>query len=124
MSYMREIGRLGEAFVAGYLKKKGFIIVRQNYYGRYGEIDIIAESREQLLFVEVKTRRENSLMAPADAVDADKERKIKATAREAFYKLKVDLPVRFDIAEVTYTEGENIQFSLNYIENALSSDFL
>ena len=125
MSYAKEIGRMGEDLVADFLRSKGYVILRRNYYSRYGEIDIIAESPETLLFVEVKTRRENSLVSPADAVDYYKERKIANTAYDFLRKLHLNTNVRFDVAEVTYkiVNGEK-RFSLNYIKNAFSADFL
>ena len=49
-------GRKGEAFVEKLLKRKGFRILEKNYHSRFGEIDIIAENRQYIVFVEVKTR--------------------------------------------------------------------
>ena len=62
MSFELEIGRIGEDLVARWLKSKGYIILRQNYRCDYGEIDIVAENPKVIAFVEVKTRKENSLV--------------------------------------------------------------
>ena len=126
MSYNNEIGRIGEQLVAEYLCHKGNIIVAQNYHSKFGEIDIIAENKEELIFVEVKTRKENSLMAPADVVDAQKQIKITKTSAEFLRKLHWTGKFRFDIAEVTYKKdkSDNNVFSLNYIKNAFKSDII
>lgn len=121
-----QIGRLGEAMTADYLKSKGFLITRRNYRSKYGEIDIIAESPEYVIFVEVKTRREDFLMAPADAVSRLKQQKIARTALEFLSKLRMDINARFDIAEVIYTMADDgeLTFRLNYIRNAFTVEVL
>jgi putative endonuclease len=130
MSFAAEIGRIGEQMVANYLKKQGFIILRQNYRSEFGEIDIVAESEQLLLFVEVKTRSEDFLVAPADAVDNSKQNKIIKTANVFINRAYLKTDYRFDIAEVFYRRDElgEYHFSLNYIKDAfkanLKNDFL
>ena len=126
MSYAAEIGRIGEKMVADFLRSKGYIILRCNYKGRFGEIDIIAESPDAIVFVEVKTRAEGALVAPADAGDAAKQVKIIKTAYDFLAKLPYEVAYRFDVAEVTYRQSEDkpLRFSLNYIKNAFSSEAL
>ena len=50
------LGAWGEAIAAEALKARGFAVIERNYRSRYGEIDIIAENREYLVFAEVKLR--------------------------------------------------------------------
>lgn len=125
MSYEKEIGRIGEQLVADWLKSKGYIITKQNFRSDYGEIDIIAERPKKVVFIEVKTRKENSLTAPKDAVDLNKQRRLALTAKR-FLKLAFlgDVDYSFDVAEVTYRiqEDGNPKFSLNYIKNAFFAD--
>ncbi|MBQ6600946.1 MAG: YraN family protein, partial [Clostridia bacterium] len=64
----KALGNKGEAFAAEYYRKLGFTVTAQNYTCRGGEIDIIAENGEYIIFVEVKTRSSNSLYSPAEAV--------------------------------------------------------
>ena len=52
----RQIGSKYEQLAADYLKKQGYCIVERNYYTPYGEIDIIAQQDEVLVFVEIKYR--------------------------------------------------------------------
>lgn len=126
MSYNKEIGRIGEQLVSNYLRHKGYIIVKQNYYCKFGEIDIVAENKNELLFVEVKTRKEGSLMAPVDVVDKNKQIKIIKTATTLLRKLHYKGKYRFDVAEVSYKTDNNGEyvFSLNYIKNAFKPDSL
>ena len=58
------LGKKGEDMVTGFLMKNGHTILKRNYLCRFGEIDIIAKKEDILLFVEVKTRKENSLVSP------------------------------------------------------------
>ncbi len=120
------IGYIGEDLVAKYLKSKGYIILKQNYHSKYGEIDIIAESRQYLLFIEVKTRKENAPIPPAMAVSIQKQRKIVLTAFDFISKSRIDTNFRFDIAEIQYRIDQNgeMKFNLNYIENAFTDEVL
>ena len=125
MSFEKEIGRIGEDLVSQWLRSKGYIIVKRNYRCKYGEIDVVAESPKVVAFVEVKTRKEDSLVAPKDAVDKSKQRKLAITAKN-FLKAAhlTDMQYRFDVAEVTYNRDETgaIKYSLNYIKNAFFYD--
>ena len=108
------------------MKSQGFIILRQNYHSKFGEIDIVAENREYLLFIEVKTRKKNSPIPPAMAVNTSKQRKIVLTAFDFISKSRIDTNYRFDVAEVEYLVDENgeMKFSLNYIKDAFSTEVL
>ena len=113
-------GAEGEKRVANFLRKKGFQIVKRNFQSKYGEIDIIAEDEKYILFVEVKTRKENSLVSGIEAVDAFKQRRITLTANDYIVKTECQKQPRFDIAEVTVFEKENgdIGYRLNYVKCA------
>ena len=83
-----------------YLKKHKYKIIARNYKKPYGEIDIIAENKEVIAFVEVKTRKENSLTQPVDAVNRKKQMKILKTADMYMYENNIDKECRFDVCEV------------------------
>ncbi|MDD4698921.1 MAG: YraN family protein [Oscillospiraceae bacterium] len=117
------IGQIGEDITAKYLKTKGFVITAKNYHSRFGEIDVIAENNELILFVEVKTRCANSIASPAEFVDRRKQQKIIATARLFIYNNSVALQPRFDVAEIiTAKSGDFSDVKINYIENAFGDD--
>ena len=112
-------GKSGEDRVAAFLVKRGFVLLKQNYQCRYGEIDIIAKTKEYIIFVEVKTRDKNSLFDGKDAVDIAKRQRMMLTAQNYLSKTYWELQPRFDVAEVTVTEENGKEkYSLNYIENA------
>lgn len=123
MSYDRnaaEIGRIGEEKVADYLKAKGYIILKRNYKDRYGEVDIIAQNEENIVFVEVKTRNKNAIVSGFEAVDLKKQRLIKNEAIMFTKRYKTQLSPRIDVAVVTYStdkDGKEI-WKLNYLKNA------
>lgn len=110
-------GRNGELFVSEFLRRNGYSVVKRNYRSRFGEIDIIAENSEYIIFTEVKTRRGNSLFAPAEAVNAAKRRRILLTAEDFLAKYETELQPRFDVAEVIVPENGG-RYKLNYIKNA------
>ena len=114
-----EIGKKGENLVAEYLKSKGFTVIKRNYKDRYGEVDIIAEDGDNLVFVEVKTRSENAIVSGLDAIDEKKKRLVKNEAVMFTKRLKTDLEPRVDVAEVTISvvDGKEVR-KLKYIKNA------
>ena len=115
------VGKAGEDFVAQYLKSKGYIIIKRNWRdSRYGEIDIVAECRECIAFVEVKTRQKNSLVSGIEAVDFGKQQRTRNASQTFMRRLRTNLPPRLDVAEVTVIDEKDgrFQFEINYIENA------
>lgn len=115
-----KVGREGERKVANFLKKSGCQIIKRNFQSKYGEIDIIAEDQNNIIFVEVKTRKENSLISGKEAVDAYKQKRITLTANDYISKTECEKQPRFDIAEVTVFEKENgdIGYKLCYVKCA------
>ena len=116
-----ELGKAGENFVAQYLKSKGYIIIKRNWRdSRYGELDIVAENKDNIVFVEVKTRAQGALVSGIDAVDINKQRRTKNASQMFMKRLRTNLLPRIDVAEVTAIEEKDglFQFKLNYIENA------
>ncbi|MBQ8741393.1 MAG: YraN family protein [Clostridia bacterium] len=115
------VGKAGEDFVAQYLKSKGYIIIKRNWRdSRYGEIDIVAENRECIAFVEVKTRQKDSLVSGLEAVDFGKQQRTRNASQTFMRRLRTNLPPRLDVAEVTVIDEKDgkFQFEINYIKNA------
>jgi len=116
-------GDFGEAAVVDYLEKLGYKIIAQNYLKRVGEIDIIAAFEDLVVFIEVKSRKCGSLTDGIDSVTREKRRKIVKTAKEflAENKKYYNYDSRFDVAEVTLTDGENPQVvKIEYYDDAFS----
>ena len=99
-------GRLGERAARRQLKKDGLKFLYANFCSEHGEIDLIFREGKTLVFVEVKTRSSESWTRPAAAVNADKQRKLIATARDYLRLLRhPNVPYRFDIVEVLLADG-------------------
>ena len=115
----RLLGRWGEQQVAEDLRRKGWRIVAQNYRCRMGEIDIIAENRTYLAFVEVKLRKNDSYGRPAEAVTRSKQEKLRAAAELYLTEHPTTRQPRFDVAEVYAPQGIATRLpAIVYIENA------
>ena len=108
------IGNDGENQAKKYLKKIGYKIVRQNFFSRFGEIDIIATDKNCTVFVEVKKRKSDLFDGGAAYVDKRKQRKIIKTAESYVIKNKLDGEMRFDVIEINGDE-------INHIKNAFFS---
>ncbi len=70
------IGQAGEELAARWLERLGYRIVCRNYRCREGEIDLVAEDAGELVFVEVRTRREGGLVSPEESVSRRKQQRI------------------------------------------------
>ena len=93
-------GAWGEAVAAEYLRKKKYKIVACGYRTRFGEIDIIAENRRFLVFVEVKTRKSAGFASPREFVDRAKQERLRTTAEYYLSQNPGKLQPRFDVIEV------------------------
>lgn len=107
----RQDGTAGEEIVVDFLEKKGFRIKARNYLCKTGEIDIVAELGEIIVFVEVKARRNTNYGRPAEAVTPSKIRRIERTAQWYLSaKRLLNSPARIDVVEVWWTpEGVRIE---------------
>lgn len=120
MGITQDIGNRGEQLVADYIRKKGYIISARNFRTKYGEIDVIAENDDEILFIEVKTRSDRAAVRPYEYVNLSKQRKIFITADIYLRNNGFGLQPRFDVAEVLVSKTGVM--SLNYIENAFGAD--
>lgn len=113
MKFFNKItGDKGEIIAQNHLKKNKFRILETNFRSKMGEIDIIAQKKEQIVFIEVKTRKSAEFGRPSEAVNSHKQWKIRKVAEEYLLKNKLtDYPCRFDVIEVLDDE-------INHIENA------
>ena len=113
MLLKREIGDIGENAASKYLKKNGYKILERNYRKTFGEIDIIAEKEDVLVFVEVKTRKNDEFGRPCEFVNSAKQERIKKTALAYICERQIDVAVSFDIIEV-YAEKGRVK-NINHI---------
>ena len=115
----KQDGDWGEALAAEYLEARGCRIVEKEWRCRFGEIDLIAEKDGMLLFVEVKLRSNLRYGMPREYVTAKKQEKLRAAALLYLSMHGLDVPTRFDVAEV-YTDAHHSARStrIEYLEDA------
>lgn len=107
-------GRIGERQAEKFLKKAGFKVIARNVHVGYDEIDLIAKQGDTLIFVEVKTRKNENFGRPAAAVNRAKRKKLSRAAMHFLKKRKIHPPrIRFDVVEVVGEKPE-----IRHIPNA------
>ncbi len=112
----RMTGKLGEKLVCRHYMSRKYNLMGVNYKTRFGEIDIILQYKNTLVFVEVKTRRNSNFAKAREYVTYQKQQRIKAAAASFISQNGLDdMNIRFDVAEVYHPENNPI---INIIENA------
>jgi len=102
----RKWGKAGEDLAASFLEQSGLKVLERNFRFERGEIDLIAEEGEELVFVEVKARRSSIFGAPEDAVTEKKQEQVHAVAEGYLFMHDIDnRPCRFDIVAIEYRHG-------------------
>lgn len=76
----QRLGSLGERLAVAELERRGYRVIERNFRSRLGEIDLVAEEGEDLVFIEVKTRRGTTHGLPEEAVNSRKARKLQEVA--------------------------------------------
>jgi putative endonuclease len=114
----KELGNKGEQLVAQHLERDGFTIRALNYSRKTGEIDVIAQKDELVVFVEVKVRQKNYFHL-SSVIDHSKQQKIIKTAQiYSTYNQLSEHILRFDVALVQQEDGT---CTITYIPNAFTA---
>ncbi|MDE7423903.1 MAG: YraN family protein [Lachnospiraceae bacterium] len=116
----RRLGMEYEEKAARYLEEKGYQILARNYQNLYGEIDIVAKDKKgEIVYCEIKFRRNNRYGEPMEAVDVRKQRKICKTAlyHYARHGYMENQSCRFDVIGI-YGDGtiKHIKHAFEYQE--------
>lgn len=116
----KELGHKGEHLVASYLERDGFTIRALNYTRKTGEIDVIAQKNELVVFVEVKLRQK-SYFHLSSVIDYPKQQKIIKTARiYKSYNQLYEHVLRFDVA-LLEQDDDTDAYAITYIPNAFTA---
>ncbi len=118
MAEHNDTGRWGEQKAAEYLERKGYRILWRDWRDGHRDLDIVAVDADQLVVVEVKTRRNADYMQPELAVDARKMRSLAVAAAKFVRTYGIEFPLRFDIVAVTGMPG--CQCEISHIEDAFT----
>lgn len=116
MATRQHTGKLGEAMTAAVLETDGYKILHQNWRHSRCEIDLIAQLDKILVFVEVKTRRQQYFGPPRAFLSVAQQRRIFYTAMAFMEATQYDGPIRFDVVEVLLLKGETPR--LNHVPDA------
>ncbi|MEM7083658.1 MAG: YraN family protein [Pseudomonadota bacterium] len=100
-----------------FLLRSGLTLTARNYHCRYGEIDLIMQHKFELVFVEVRSRRNRLFGGAASSVGHRKQRNLIQTAHHylAYCCTDPQTPCRFDVVAVTRPE-----WHIEWIENAFA----
>lgn len=113
------LGKHGESLAKKYFESLGYVLVTENFRFERAEIDLIFkdEKKKQLVFVEVKTRRNRNFGEPEESITPKKQAQMIKSA-EGFLmnnNLYGDYEKRFDVAAIMIEDGKE---KINHIENA------
>lgn len=109
------LGNKGEMLASRYLLDKGYAVLHYNWRCGHKEIDLIARERDTLVFVEVKSRRDEHYGNAYDAVTPDKIRRLISAAEVYVMRYRIDTPYRFDVITVV---GQCEPYKIEHIEDA------
>ncbi len=112
-------GNHAESLAKAYLLKQGLRFITHNFRSRLGEIDLIMQDKDVLVFIEVRARSSNGYGGALSSVTLSKQRKLVKTA--LYYLLKHNLhdklPMRFDVVSL-----DGAQWQITWIKNAFDAD--
>ncbi|MEO0082948.1 MAG: YraN family protein [candidate division WOR-3 bacterium] len=112
---MEPLGKQGEKLAVKFLKTIGYKILAQNYRCALGEIDIIAQDKNTLVFIEVKTRKSDVITKPFESIGQRKQLKLRSLAEFYLQEKEVfDREIRFDVLSIVHTnKGNEIEHIIN-----------
>ena len=94
-------GRMGEDRACEYLRAKGMVLLTKRYRSHYGEVDLVMQEGDILVFVEVKTRAKGTIGTGLIAITPAKQKRLSQTASMYLAEKGVNPVVRFDAVEIT-----------------------
>ena len=114
-------GAWGERMAAKHLRRKGYKILARNVrFGNEGELDLVIRSRTTLVFIEVKTRKNEDFGRPGAAVDRGKTKALRRAARAYLKRLRAKPKhYRFDLVEVVGTPETGLR-EIRHLEGAIT----
>jgi len=119
----QEVGKLGEKAGQRFLKKRGYRIRETGFRCHHGEIDIIAQQKDWLVFVEVRAKISLDFGTPEESLTQSKKRRLIATAL-TYTNTHRDLPSlwRIDVIAIELDDKGRIR-RIEHIENAIEQDY-
>lgn len=116
MAESHTLGREGELLAADYLEGEGYKICHRNWRSGKKELDIVAENKDFIIFVEVKTRTDNFPVLPAkDLISREKQRLIQFAAETYLRQYQITKEYRFDVITI---RSVGISMEIDHIPGA------
>ncbi len=109
-------GKDAEKIAASYLQKQSLTLLAQNYRCRFGEIDLIMQENDTLVFIEVRLRTQEAFGGAAASITSSKQAKLLRTARHYLAEINDQPPCRFDVILFSGRNGQNIEWIRNAFE--------
>lgn len=119
----KNIGVIAEQAALNYLLGQGLKEVQNNYFSRFGEIDLIMTDAQALVFIEVRYRKYSTFGSAAMTVTKSKQQKLINTAKHYLQEHQADVECRFDVIEMsparlTAKQKQPSPFAINWIKSA------
>lgn len=110
--YKQQVGNFGQKLARRYLLEKGYVVLAEHYCIRGGEIDLIAQEKQEIAFIEVKTRTSLQFGRPEEAVQYYKKQALLRSAQRFLIEKKLDgkMAFRFDIIAIRINKPEQRVF--------------
>jgi putative endonuclease len=116
----REAGGAAERIAQSYLAAKGYRILMTNWYCGHLELDIIAKDGDELVIVEVKSRRGTAFDHPADALSNRKMKQIIEAAGSWIDAANWEGDTRFDLITIVFSGPD--EYELEHYEEAFNPE--
>ncbi len=112
-----DLGRLGEDRAAEFLGSRSFTVLDRNYRFMRAEVDIVAATEREIVFVEVKTRSSTAFGEPEEHIDSAKKKQLFKVAEAWLHERRMEgSPVRFDVISILRPGRPDEK--INHIEGA------
>ena len=120
-AFSLSLGDRGEMIAAAYLAEHGYKIIDKKARTSFGELDLIAQIKDILVFVEVKTRSSKQFGLPEEAVGAEKQKRMILLASAYIQKNALSkVKARFDVISILYDQAHSPQ--IRHIPNAFEAE--
>lgn len=117
------IGQETEQQALNFLQQQGLTLIARNYHCRRGEIDLIMDDQQTLVFIEVRYRKNAHFGSSTESITAAKQQKIITTAEHYLqHKVKGQIPAcRFDVVAIYPSGTAQSSLQFDWIKSAFSS---
>ena len=115
MKKQGEQGKLAETLAQHLLESNKLKLLEKNYHCRYGEIDLVMQDQNTLVFVEVRFRNSEKFGGAVESIDFKKQNKLRITAQHYMQKHNSKLNARFDVVTLSSLTDKN---KINWIKYA------